>query len=266
MRTNITLPKLPRPTLVEVRKYWDEDDQIARLLRAGLSAPTPYEVVESEGNLLTTTGSGGAFNLLTGLSTAGLATPFNTTNAQLAVGDSSTATSGAHTDLQAALATKINAADTTSQSGTPIVLAGTYSPTPVIGEVYALSGFGGANAANINNTFELSAASASSITLLGSTTGTITLAGGIVQKVNKYRQQANGAGSAVITTNSIVYVAVFGTANANFAWLEWGLTTGAAATNKQAAPPPSLFNRAIPSLGTKSNSATWTLSVTCTLA
>jgi hypothetical protein len=254
-------------TLVEVRKYWDSpENEVARLLQLGLAAPAPYEIVESEGNLLTTTGTGGAFNAWTGLSTAGLAIPFNTTNAQLVVGDSSTATSAAHTDMQAALATKLNAADATiATNATPIVVTATYSPTPVTGQVVAVSGFTGAGAAAINQTFEITSASASVLTLLNSVgAGAITLAGGVLQPVNKYAMRANGAGSAVITTNSIVYVAVFATINANFHWLEWGLRLGAQITNMQAAPPSSLFNRAIPDLGTKTSSATWTLSVTCT--
>src|SRR5207244_5023315 len=114
-------------------------------------------------------------------------------------------------------------------------------------------------ASAINNTFELSAASASSITLLNSAgSGAITVTGGVAQKVNKYRQIANASGSAVVSTNQIVYVATVGTANGNYIWNEWGMTTGAAATNKQAAPPPTLLNRAVTNLGTKTSASSWT--------
>jgi hypothetical protein len=224
----------------------------------------PYEVVETEGNAVTTAG---ANQLWTGLSST-VALPWNTTNTQLAVGDSTTAFAAGQTDMQAALATKINAADVSScTNATPIVCAGTYSPTPVVGEVYAFSGFSGAGAAAINNTFELSAASASSITLLNSAgSGAITVTGGIIQKVNKYRQIANAAGSAVVTTNQIVYVATVPTANANgWTWNEWGMTTGAAATNKQAAPPPTLLNRAVVNLGQKTSASSWTATLTLQL-
>lgn len=239
---------------------WTYDEIVAG------EADKPYEIFEHEGNLMMTAGATALWN---GLSTAGLATPFNTTNAQIAVGDSVTAASAGQTDLQAALATKLNAADVASATNaTPIVVTGTYSPTPIVGQVVALSGFSGAGAAAINQTFELSAASAGSITLLNSAgTGSITVIGGIVQPVNKYRQQANGSGSAVVTTNSIVYVAVFGVNNACFHWQEFGITTGAAATNKQAAPPPTLFNRAVTDMGTKPvGSATWTPTATLSLA
>lgn len=238
-----------------IEKYWGEYSPLK----------TPYEVIDREGNLLLTAGATALWN---GLVTAGLATPFNSTNAQIVVGDASTAPVVGNTDMAAALATKINAADVSSASNaTPIVVAGTYSPTPVVGEVYALSGFSGAGAAAINNTFELSVASAASITLLNSAgTGAITVTGGVIQKVNKYRQLVNGA--PVVSTNTVQFVAVFATANANHAWNEWGISTGGGATNKQAVAPPTLLNRAAPGggLGTKTSAAAWTFTTTLSLA
>ncbi len=226
-----------------------------------------YETVSAEHNLLTTSGAAQLWNCLSGGSCA---TTMSTTNAQLAVGDASTAANAADTDLGAAAGTKLNAADVTScTNATPIVCAGTYSPTPLVGQVVVNSAFSGAGAAAVNGTFELSAASASSITLLNSAgTGAITVTGGLIKPINKYRQQANAAGSAVVSTNQIVFVATFGTTNANFQWLEWGSTTGAAATNKQATPPPLLLQHAIPAggLGTKTSAASWTLTVTLSLS
>lgn len=223
-----------------------------------------HTIVKTEGNNVTTAG---ANQLWTGLSST-VALPWSTTNTQLAVGDSSSAFGAAQTDMQAALGTKLNAADVTScTNATPIVCAGTYSPTPLVGQVVAISGMSGAGAAAVNNTFELSAASAGSITLLNSAgTGAITVTGGIIQPVNKYRQQANAAGSAVVSTNQIVYVATVGTTNANHIWNEWGMTTGAAATNKQAVPPPTLLNRAVVNLGTKTSASSWTATLTLTLS
>lgn len=228
-------------------------------------APFPHEIVEAEHNLLMTAGATALWN---GLSTAGLALPFNTTNAQIVVGDASTAPGAGNTDMLAALATKMNAADATAATNaTPIVVTATFSPTPVVGEVYAISGFTGAGAAAINQTFELSVASASAVTLLNSAgTGAITLAGGVLQKVNKYAQRANGAGSGVVTTNSILYVAVFATTSANFAWQEFGLRIGAQLTNLQAAPPSTLLDRAASSLGTKTSASSWTFSLTISIS
>jgi hypothetical protein len=225
----------------------------------------PYEIVDTVGNNVTTNG---ANQLWTGLSTAGLATPWNTTNTQLAVGDSSAAFAAAQTDLQAVAGTKLNAADVTScTNATPVVCAGTYSPTPLVGQVVALSGFSGAGAAVLNNTWELSAASASSITLLNSASpGAITVTGGLIKPINYYRQIASGAGSAVVSTNQIVYVAVVATANANHAWQEWGMTTGAAATNKLTQPPPFLLNRAVTNLGTKTSASAWTATLTLSIS
>jgi hypothetical protein len=232
-------------------------------------APLPYEVVEAEHNLLLTAGATALWN---GLSTAGLALPFNTTNCQLVVGDASTAPAVGNTDMAAALATKMNAADATAATNaTPIVVTATFSPTPVVGEVYAISGFSGAGAAAINQTFELSVASASSVTLLNSAgSGAITLAGGVLQKVNKYAQRANAAGSAVVSGATLTFVATFGTSNANFTngWLEWGVRIGAQVTNMQAAPPTTLLNRATPGggLGVKTSASSWTLSIVLSLA
>jgi hypothetical protein len=233
-------------------------------IRSG-KAPLPYEIVEAEHNLLMTAG---ATALLNGLSTAGLALPFNTTNAEIVVGDASTAASAGQTDMQAALATKLNATDATSATNaTPIVVTATLSPTPLVGQVLALSGFAGAGGASINQTFELSAASASAVTLLNSAGGgSITLTGGVLQPVNKYAMRANAAGSAVVTTNSILYVAVFATANANFTWQEFGLRIGAQVTNMQAAPPSTLLDRAAVSLGLKTSASSWTFSLTISIS
>lgn len=58
----------------------------------------PYEVLEREGNLLTTNGANTLWSALTG----GAITAFNSTNTYIGVGDSTTAAAAAQTDLQAA--------------------------------------------------------------------------------------------------------------------------------------------------------------------
>ena len=243
---------------VELRK----GDWSYRDILKGL-APKPFEVAEHSGNLLLTAGATALWN---GLVTAGLATPFNSTNAQIGVGDSVTASTAGMTDLQAALGTKLNASDvTTASNTTPIVIAGTFSPVPAVGSVVACSGFTGAGAAAINGTFELSAATAASLTLLNSAgSGAITVTGAVIQPVNKYRQLVNGA--PIVTTNSVAFVAVFATGNANYIWNEWGIATGGAATNKQAVPPPTMLNRAVADLLTKTASASATATMTLSLA
>jgi hypothetical protein len=226
------------------------------------------EIVTADNNLLMTAGATQLWNCLSGVSCS---TALSTTNTQLAVGDGSTAPAAGNTDLAAAAGTKINAADASScTNATPIVCSGTFSPAAASGQVYQFSGFSGAGAAAINNTFEATATSnASTITLLNSAgSGAITVTGGLIKPINYYRQQANASGSAVVATNQITYVATFGTSNANFAWNEWGVTTGAAATNKQAQVPPLLLNRATPGggLGTKTSAASWTLTVVLSLS
>jgi hypothetical protein len=112
----------------------------------------------------------------------------------------------------------------------------------------------------------VSAVTGTTVTLLGSAgNGAFTTsAGSTVKPVNKYRQLVNGA--PTVATNTAQFVAVFGTANANHAWNEWSVTTGGAATNKQAAPPPTLLNRAVLALGSKTNASAWTFTVTLSLA
>lgn len=214
-------------------------------------------------NLLMTVG---ATDLLNGLVTAGLATPFNSSNAQISVGDSSTAASAGQTDIQAAQGTKLNAADPGSASNaTPIVVAATYSPTPTVGMDVVGAGFSGAGGAAANAMFELSVASGSSITLLNSAgTGSITVTGATIKPINAYRQLVNGAPS--VSTNTVQFVSVYGANNGNFAWQEFAIGTGGSATNKQAAPPTHLLNRAVASNGTKVQGASWTFTVTVTLS
>ena len=61
----------------------------------------PYEVIESGHNLLTTAGVNALWQRLIGVDGTAVTT-FASTNARLAVGDSTAAVSAAHTDLQAA--------------------------------------------------------------------------------------------------------------------------------------------------------------------
>ena len=69
-----------------VAKYWGDD-----------TSGTPYEVIESEPNLLLTAGITLLWNLLTG---AG-GTAFNGSNARIAVGDNNAVATAGQTDLQA---------------------------------------------------------------------------------------------------------------------------------------------------------------------
>lgn len=65
----------------------------------GDKTPEPYEVLESEGNLLMYGGASALWDLLIA---AGNVTEFDNTNAHIGVGDSSTAAAATQTDLQAA--------------------------------------------------------------------------------------------------------------------------------------------------------------------
>jgi hypothetical protein len=75
----------------DIEAYRDREDEFHRLCK-------PYEVIEREGNVLLNTGIDEIWDLVTGASSD----YFNNTNAQIGVGDSSTAADASQTDLQAA--------------------------------------------------------------------------------------------------------------------------------------------------------------------
>lgn len=64
--------------------------------------------------------------------------------------------------------------------------------------------------------------------------------------------------TSVSGAKSITFKATFGTSDANWAWNEWGLFNASSAGR--------MLNRKVESLGTKTSSATWTLTVTLSLA
>jgi hypothetical protein len=71
-----------------------------------------------------------------------------------------------------------------------------------------------------------------------------------------YPQHTDSTGTA--GSKTITYRSTFGTSDANFAWQEWALFN-AASTGR-------MLNRKVESLGTKTSSATWTLTISLSLA
>ncbi len=59
-------------------------------------------------------------------------------------------------------------------------------------------------------------------------------------------------------TNVLTFRATFGTADANFAWAEWGIMN--------AATGGTMLSRKVEALGTKANTATWQLTAQLTIA
>lgn len=222
-----------------------------------IAGETPYEVIDGVGNLLMTAGATALWN---GLVTAGLATPFNSTNAQLAVGNSTTAVAAGDTDLNAAAGATLAISGATNAA--PIVITNAASSF-VVGQVVVVAGVVGNT--NANGTWEISAVTSTTTTLLNSTGNAAYTSGGTIALINKYRSTVKQA--PTVTTNQVQFVSDFLGANANFQWNEFGVSTGGAATNKQATPPPTLLNHAVPgtNLGTKT-SGTWTLTVTLSLS
>jgi hypothetical protein len=72
-----------------------------------------------------------------------------------------------------------------------------------------------------------------------------------------YPQHTDGTTSG---SASIVYRSTFSTAQANYAWQEWGIFNSATAGTGR------MLNRKVESLGTKTSASTWTLTLTLTLA
>lgn len=72
-----------------------------------------------------------------------------------------------------------------------------------------------------------------------------------------YPTHTDGTGSGAAT---ITFRSTFGTADANFAWQEWGIFNSATDGTGR------MLNRKVESLGTKASGSTWTLTVTITLS
>lgn len=70
-----------------------------------------------------------------------------------------------------------------------------------------------------------------------------------------YPDHTDGTGSGAA---SIVFQAVFGTSDANYAWAEWGIFN--ASTGGR------MLNRKVVSMGTKTSAATWTVTATLSLS
>lgn len=72
-----------------------------------------------------------------------------------------------------------------------------------------------------------------------------------------YPQHTDGV---VVGSASIAFRATFGTAVANWAWAEWGIFNSASAGTGR------MLNRKVASLGTKTSSSSWQLTLTLSLA
>jgi hypothetical protein len=76
-----------------------------------------------------------------------------------------------------------------------------------------------------------------------------------LQGSNKFRQVVDSA--PVVSTNSITFVATFGTSSANYVWAEVGVANASAAG--------AMWSRTVQALGTKSSAASWVLNWTLSM-
>lgn len=73
---------------------------------------------------------------------------------------------------------------------------------------------------------------------------------------NKFRQVVDAA--PVVSTNSITFVATFGTSSANYVWAEVGVAN--------ASSGGAMWSRTVQALGTKSSAASWVLNWTLSIS
>jgi hypothetical protein len=82
-----------------------------------------------------------------------------------------------------------------------------------------------------------------------------------LQGASKYFKLVNGAPG--VSSNVVTFVAVFGSAVANFTWEEWGIDNGTTDGTTVVAP---LLNRRVEAMGTKASGSTWTVTATITVS
>ncbi len=92
---------------------------------------------------------------------------------------------------------------------------------------------------------------------VGDSTSTATASQTDLQaSTNKLRKQVSAA--PTISNNVVTFSASYGTSDANFAWNEFGVAN--------ASSGGTLLNRFVSGLGTKSNSASWTINIAVTIS
>jgi hypothetical protein len=89
-----------------------------------------------------------------------------------------------------------------------------------------------------------------------STTAFVATQTDLVAATNKFRK-AMDATYPQVATNVLTFRSTFGTADANFAWQEWGVFNASSAGT--------MLNRKVESLGTKTSAQSWQFTVTITL-
>lgn len=233
--------------------------------------PVPTDTLTGHGNMLVIGGSSLLWQCVAGNGTATgsqALTFLNNANCYIGVGTSATASTAIMVDLQGAANSvnrQFNVADTgfpllydsvgngagvvtvsnTTNAAPIVVTTSAQSPAFNANDFVYVNGVGGNLAAN--GVFQANPVNSTSLTLVGTTGNGTYTSGGIVTRAN------------------VFYVkSTFGTAVANFAWNEWCLCNinagvGAVTTGR-------ILNRAVQSLGTKANTASWAFSVAVSLA
>jgi hypothetical protein len=82
----------------------------------------------------------------------------------------------------------------------------------------------------------------------------------LVATSNRYNQATQG-GSPTVSAQTVTFISVFASGNANFAWNEWGIDNGGASSGGAAS---GLLNHKGVALGTKTSASAWTATATIT--
>lgn len=208
--------------------------------KTGLILPEPY-MVRSAKNAYTNVGGVALLNLLIG---AG-GTVFDATHAYIGVGDSSTATLAAHTDLQATLASTI--AIVSSTNATPIVLTVTshgYSN----GDTITVAGHTTNTAAN--GTWIIAGVTTNTFNLVNSVGNGVGGATGTVAKGNRMRV-AMDATYPSLSSQTMTWQATLGPGVA-----EWGTGIQESALFNSFITSATMLDRVAQNLGVKGASTT----------
>lgn len=235
----------------EIRKY--DGDWTPEQIDAGL-AGEPFEIFHNERNALVNAGILVMLKAMRG----DAPTYFSNANACIGVGDSSSSVTSAQTDLQGTLASGVTITGATN--ATPIVITAAahgYNN----GDTVTITGVSGNTSAN--GTWVIANKTTDTFELVGSIGIGAYTSGGTVQKGNRFRQHMDSTYPKVgvadgLADNQIQFRATFTSAQANWAWNEWGVFN--------AFVGGSMLNRSISAQGTKASPATWTFSILITIS
>ena len=242
-----------------IKKYNNKPDGVTEI-------DVPDEVVEFDGNVLTTVAINGMLNTLIG-NALGFTT-FSNANAWIGVGDGAASFGGgatvptvaaSDTDLTSVLSGTKAVSNAVNGTGSVVRLTvtghgfgspSTYTP------VYIAS-VGGTTEANGYYTAFI--VDANTLELQGTTFVHAYTSGGTAQQGNRLRKAMQATYPTTPSSGSTQFQSQFTGNDANFVWDEFGIFNGNLGSS-------TMLNHKGQSLGTKASGATWTITATITIS